>query len=100
MTTLAAPAPAAAISPPRRWAVLAVVLAAEILDLLDSTITNLAAPTIAADLHGGESLVQWLGAGSGQAHAVTVSLLLVAGATGVSCCLVRLLPRNAQPRHH
>ncbi|MEU1373368.1 MFS transporter [Streptomyces triculaminicus] len=73
MTALAAPA--ATISPPRRWAVLAVVLAAEILDLLDSTITNIAAPTIAADLHGGESLVQWLGAG----YALALGVLLVVG---------------------
>ncbi|MFD7324997.1 DHA2 family efflux MFS transporter permease subunit [Streptomyces sp. NPDC059875] len=59
----------------RRWAVLAVVLFAAALDLLDATITNIAAPTIAADLHGGESLVQWLGAG----YALSMGVLLVVG---------------------
>ena len=36
----------ATISHPRRWAVLALVLAAECMDLLDGTIVNVAAPTI------------------------------------------------------
>ncbi len=43
-----------------RWAVLAVILGAEIMDLLDSTIVNLAATPIAADLGGGSSTVQWV----------------------------------------
>ncbi|GAA3626474.1 MFS transporter [Microlunatus ginsengisoli] len=43
-----------------RWAVLAVILAAEIMDLLDSTIVNLAATPIARDLGGGASTVQWV----------------------------------------
>ncbi|MEU4573129.1 MULTISPECIES: MFS transporter [Nonomuraea] len=59
----------------RRWAVLAVVLFAAILDLLDATITNLAAPTIAADLSGGEPLIQWLGS----AYALSMGVLLVVG---------------------
>ncbi|WP_248965279.1 MFS transporter [Sphaerisporangium perillae] len=59
----------------RRWAVLAVVLATAVLDLLDGTITNLAAPTIAADLGGGQALVQWLGAG----YALALGVLLVTG---------------------
>ncbi|MFX0573618.1 MFS transporter [Nocardia nepalensis] len=59
----------------RMWAILAVTLAADILDLLDSTITNIAAPTIARDLHGGPSLIQWLGAG----YALSLGVLLVVG---------------------
>lgn len=59
----------------RRWAVLAVVLFAAILDLLDATITNIAAPTIAADLRGGNALVQWLGA----SYALAMGVLLVVG---------------------
>src|SRR6476660_4207086 len=43
-----------------RWAVLAVILAAEIMDLLDATIVNLAATPIARDLGGGASTVQWV----------------------------------------
>ncbi|WP_432174512.1 MFS transporter [Streptomyces sp. Tue6028] len=58
-----------------RWAILAVVLAADVLDLLDATITNIAAPTIAEDLHGGTSLVQWLGA----SYALALGVLLVLG---------------------
>ena len=43
-----------------RWLVLAIILAAEIMDLLDSTIVNLAATPIAAELGGGASTVQWV----------------------------------------
>jgi EmrB/QacA subfamily drug resistance transporter len=56
-------------------AVLAVVLVADILDLMDSTITNIAAPTIARHLGGGESLIKWLGA----AYALAIGVLLVIG---------------------
>ncbi|MEV0639547.1 MFS transporter [Streptomyces sp. NPDC050619] len=58
-----------------RWAILAVVLAADVLDLLDATITNIAAPTITRDLGGGASLVQWLGA----SYALALGVLLVPG---------------------
>lgn len=72
----------AADSPPlssrARWAVLAVVLAADVLDLLDATITNIAAPTITRDLGGGAGLVQWLGA----SYALALGVLLVPGASG------------------
>ncbi|MGW2997529.1 hypothetical protein ACWDA9_39680, partial [Streptomyces sp. NPDC001193] len=47
---------------PRRWAVLAVVLVAEVMDLLDATVTGVAAPAIAAGLGGGRATAQWLGA--------------------------------------
>lgn len=64
------PAPSrAAEAPPvgerpavRRWAVLAVVLVGESLDLLNAAITAIAAPGIARDLGGGAALVQWPGA--------------------------------------
>nr|WP_222109613.1 MFS transporter [Streptomyces cupreus] len=58
-----------------RWAILAVVLAADVLDLLDATITNIAAPTITADLGGGAGLIQWLGA----SYALALGVLLVPG---------------------
>ena len=32
------------------------------LDLMDGTITNIAAPTIVRNIGGGESLIKWLGA--------------------------------------
>ncbi|MFJ1733843.1 MFS transporter [Streptomyces sp. NPDC088254] len=74
-STLAPPSQAGALSPARRWAVLAVILAAEVLDLIDATITNLAAPSITASLKGGPSLVQWLGA----SYALALGVLLVVG---------------------
>ncbi|GAA0959491.1 MFS transporter [Virgisporangium aurantiacum] len=58
-----------------RWAILGVILAAEVLDLIDATVTNLAAPTITASLGGGASLVQWLGA----SYALALGVLLVVG---------------------
>ncbi|MFE9652448.1 MFS transporter [Micromonospora sp. NPDC006431] len=53
-----------------RWAALAVILAAEVMDLLDALVTNLAGPAIRADLGGSTSLIQWLGAGYTLAMAV------------------------------
>lgn len=60
---------------PRLRAILAVVLIADILDLMDSTITNIAAPTIAANIGGGNALMKWLGA----AYALAIGVLLVVG---------------------
>jgi EmrB/QacA subfamily drug resistance transporter len=55
--------------------ILAVVLIADVLDLMDSTITNIAAPTIVRDIGGGESLIKWLGA----SYALAMGVLLVVG---------------------
>ncbi|QDQ15732.1 MFS transporter [Streptomyces spectabilis] len=74
-TVTAPPAPAGVLPPARRRAVLAVVLAAEVLDLIDATVTNLAAPTITASLGGGPALIQWLGA----SYALALGVLLVVG---------------------
>ena len=76
----AAPPSAEVTVPPARsarlmWAVLGVVLVADLLDLLDATITNIAAPTIVAHLGGGPALVKWLGAG----YALAMGTLLVVG---------------------
>ena len=59
--------------------ILAIVLIADVLDLMDSTITNIAAPTIVRDIGGGESLIKWLGASYAQAMGV---LLVVGGRLG------------------
>jgi EmrB/QacA subfamily drug resistance transporter len=56
--------------PALRWAALLVVLAAEVMDLLDSLVTSIAGPSVRADLGGSESLIQWLGAGYTLAMAV------------------------------
>ena len=57
------------------WLVLAVVLVADVLDLMDSTLTTIAAPTIAAHLGGGELLIKWLGS----AYSLAMGVLLVIG---------------------
>ncbi|SEK93585.1 drug resistance transporter, EmrB/QacA subfamily [Nonomuraea pusilla] len=68
--TMTAPV-AGAVQPYRwRWPALFVILAAEVMDLLDALVTTIAAPTIQKDLGGSDSLVQWLGAGYTMAMAV------------------------------
>ena len=53
-----------------RWAALFVILAGEILDLLDALITTIAAPTIRGDLGGSAGTIQWLAAGYTLAMAI------------------------------
>lgn len=63
-------------TPPwRMWAALAVIIVADVLDLLDSTITNLAAPSIVRDLGGGAGLIEWLGA----SYSLALGALLILG---------------------
>lgn len=58
-----------------RWVALFVILAAEVMDLLDSLITNIAAPSIRADLGGGDTTIQWLGA----AYTLAMAVGLITG---------------------
>jgi MFS family permease len=53
-----------------RWMVMAVVIAADVMDLLDATIANLAGPSIRADLGGSQSTLQWVLAAYTMAFAV------------------------------
>src|SRR3989440_6599183 len=62
-----------------RWLVLAVILAAEIMDLLDGTVVNIAAPTIRKDLGGTYTAIQWIAAGYTLAFAV---MLITGGRLG------------------
>jgi EmrB/QacA subfamily drug resistance transporter len=55
---------------PRRWLILAVVLVVEIMDLLDGTIVNVAAPTIRTDLGASTTSLQWVVGGYALALAV------------------------------
>jgi EmrB/QacA subfamily drug resistance transporter len=55
---------------PLRWLVLAVVLAANIMDLMDATIVNVAGPSIRNALGGSASTLLWLSAGYTLAFAV------------------------------
>ncbi|HET7734767.1 MAG TPA: MFS transporter [Nocardioidaceae bacterium] len=64
---------------PRRWVGLAAILAATLMNLLDSTVTQIAAPSILADLGGTSSTLQWVAAGYTLALAVG---LLVGGRLG------------------
>lgn len=58
-----------------RWAALAVLMAAEAMNVLDSTIVQVAGPVMRADLGGVESDIQWFGA----AYTLPFALLLVTG---------------------
>ncbi len=58
---------------PRRWAILWTLLAVECMDLLDSTIVNVAAPTIRRDLHASAAGLEWIVGG----YALTYSVGLV-----------------------
>ena len=59
-----------------RWLVAAVVLAANLMDVLDATIVNVAGPSIHRDLGGGADTIQWLSAG----YTLAFAVLLIAGA--------------------
>ncbi len=43
-----------------RWQVLSVVLVADVMDLLDATVVNLAGPSVRRDLGGSASTLQWV----------------------------------------
>ncbi len=75
-TTDARPDPGAAPEPySLRWIALFVILAAEVMDLLDALITNIAAPSIRADIGGSASTIQWLGA----AYTLAMAVGLITG---------------------
>ncbi|MGW9209264.1 MFS transporter [Embleya sp. NPDC055664] len=78
MSVLTEPAPTPAQASPSRtvlWLILGLVLVADALDMIDSTVTNIAAPTIVDDVGGGETLIKWLGS----AYALAMGVLLVVG---------------------
>ncbi|MBA8923045.1 MFS family permease [Kutzneria viridogrisea] len=58
-----------------RWAALAALLTAEAMNLLDSTIVQVAAPVMHADLAGPESDIQWFSA----AYTLPFAVLLITG---------------------
>jgi len=63
------------VSHPRKWAILAVVLCVECMDLLDATVVNVATPHIRADLGASASAIQWIAGG----YALALSIGLVTG---------------------
>jgi EmrB/QacA subfamily drug resistance transporter len=58
-----------------RWIALFVILAAEVMDLLDSLVTTIAGPSIRLDLGGSYALIQWLGA----AYTLAMAIGLLTG---------------------
>jgi EmrB/QacA subfamily drug resistance transporter len=62
-----------------RWLILAVVLAAECMDLIDSTVVNVAAPQIARQFHATSTSLQWIVGGYPLAIAVG---LIIGGRLG------------------
>ncbi|GAA0570762.1 DHA2 family efflux MFS transporter permease subunit [Kribbella sandramycini] len=83
MTAVAALPRSTATAAPRRlrkrWLAFSAVMTAAVMDLLDSTVMNVAAPAIRADLGGSYASLQWMAAGYTMALAV---LLLVGGRLG------------------
>ncbi|MFG1628407.1 MFS transporter [Kribbella sp. NPDC049227] len=76
MTTLTEPRTVVTHRSSRRlWTILGLVLLADALDVIDATVTNIAAPTIADELHGGVSLIKWLG----PAYMLAMGVLLLVG---------------------
>ena len=61
---------------PHKWVILALVLAAECMDLLDSTIVNVAGPTIRTELRASASALQWIIGG----YALAFAIGLITGA--------------------
>jgi EmrB/QacA subfamily drug resistance transporter len=66
---------AATFSKKQRTIALVIVAFAFVMDLLDSTIVNVAIPTIRDNLHAGYAAIQWIVAG----YALAFALLLVSG---------------------
>ena len=60
---------------PRRWAALAVLLVAGFMDLLDTSIVNVAIPAINAELHANYAVIQWIIAG----YLLAVAVALITG---------------------
>jgi EmrB/QacA subfamily drug resistance transporter len=64
MSTTVSPTQSAGLLGPdgyrHRWMVLVVVMVADVMDLLDATIANLAGPSIREDIGGSETTLQWV----------------------------------------
>jgi EmrB/QacA subfamily drug resistance transporter len=58
-----------------RWLAFAVILTGTVMDLLDSTVVNVAAPNIRAGLGGGYSALQWMSAG----YTLAMAVMLITG---------------------
>ncbi len=78
--TVTAPRPTAAdLSPHRRWAAVAVLMLGAAIALLDTTIVNVALPTIRSSLQAPEATLQWIISGYALAYGLA---LIPAGRVG------------------
>ncbi|MFF4584582.1 MFS transporter [Streptomyces sp. NPDC001388] len=60
MSTTVTPSPPPVTAPhPRRWAAAVVMMVAALMDLLDTTVVNVAIPSVGTDLHASPSELQW-----------------------------------------
>ena len=59
----------------RRWLAFAAIITASVMDLLDSTIAQVAAPSIRRDLGGSYTVIEWLSA----AYALAMAVGLLTG---------------------
>lgn len=75
-TTAPAPAPSATHDNRLRRLGLAVVLAAEVMDLLDATIVGVVSPSIQADFGDSSTQIQWIAAG----YTLPFAMLMITGA--------------------
>ncbi|MFC9326185.1 MFS transporter [Kitasatospora sp. NPDC057015] len=80
-TPPAPPTPPESVAPTEtryrlRWAGLAVILVAEVMDLLDTTIVQVASPAIQRAFGGSDTQIQWIAA----AYTLAFAVLLVTGA--------------------
>ena len=76
LTAPDSPSAAPAVRHPLRWFVFAVVIAANIMDLMDATIVNVAGPSIRNAIGGSASTLQWLSAG----YTLAFAVFLITGA--------------------
>jgi EmrB/QacA subfamily drug resistance transporter len=63
------------LTPSARWWIFAAILVADVLDLLSTTVTNIAAPSIVHALHAPSALAPWLGS----SYALALGSILVLG---------------------
>src|SRR5258708_19941343 len=77
------------LSAKTRWIGLFAVLSADLMNLLDSTVVNVAAPSIRAELGGSLTTLQWLAAG--------YTLALAVGFLGGGLLVPMFAPRRVVP---
>ena len=94
------PAPATSTLPLRTaWLVLTVVVIADIMDLIDSSIASLAGPSIRADLGGGQVTVQWVLSAYTAAFALGLVTSGSSGTcSGAAACSCSASPASPWPR--